>query len=260
MIPDPYADRGAYRVLQEAGDLTYYRISVDETDLSIGTRGQWRREALEAVLEARRQVLAAIGDRPRFRTSLEPLRPHGTETPLIREMLEAGLLASVGPMAAVAGAVAAFVGFRLAARSPEVVVENGGDVFLFGKKTRSVAVVAGESPLSGLLSLRVRPGDGLGLCTSSGTVGHSLSFGKADAAMVMAKSCALADAAATRLGNLVQDPEKLDAPLDEICAIPGVEGALVIMGDRLGVLGNMELEVTGKAARNPGSPPPLPGI
>ena len=83
MIPDPYADRSAYRVLQEAGDLTYYRVSVDETDLSIGTRGQWRREALEAVLEARRQVLAAIRDRPRFRTSLEPLRAHGTETPLI---------------------------------------------------------------------------------------------------------------------------------------------------------------------------------
>ena len=245
MIPDPYADRSAYRVLQEAGDLTYYRISVDETDLSIGTRGQWRREALEAVLEARRQVLAAIGDRPRFRTSLEPLRAHGTEPPLIREMLEAGSLASVGPMAAVAGAVAAFVGRRLAALSPEVVVENGGDVFLFGKKTRHVAVVAGESPLSGLLSIKVQPGDGLGVCTSSGTVGHSLSFGAADAAMVLAPSCALADAAATRLGNLVKDPLLLDGPLREICAVPGVEGALVIAGDRFGALGNIELQAIG---------------
>ena len=242
MIPDPYADRGVYRVLQEAGDLTYYRISVDETDLSVGTRGLWRREALEAVLEARRQVLAAIGDRPRFRTSLEPLRAHGTETPLIREMLEAGSLASVGPMAAVAGAVAQFVGRRLMELSPEVVVENGGDVFLFGRKSRSVAVVAGESPLSGLLSIKVQPGDGVGVCTSSGTVGHSLSFGKADAAMVLARSCALADAAATRLGNLVKDPLQLDAPLHEICAIPGVEGALVIAGDRLGVLGRLELQ------------------
>lgn len=241
MIPDPYADRSSYRALQTAGDLTYFRVSVDETDLSIGARRDLRREALAAVLEARRQVLAQIADRPRFRTSLEPLSAHGTESPLIRQMLEAGQKAQVGPMAAVAGAIAEFVGRRLAEASREVVVENGGDVFLFGRKTRSVAVVAGDSPLSGLLAVSVEPGEGLGVCTSSGTVGHSLSLGRADAAMVLAKDCALADAVATRLGNLVQDPEKLDGPLDEICAIPGIDGALVIAGDRMGIKGSIVL-------------------
>ena len=242
MIPDPYADRGSYRTLQEAGDLSYFRISVDETDLSIGAKRDLSREALAAVLEARRQVLAQIADRPRFRTSLEPLRAHGTETPLIRRMLEAGSLAGVGPMAAVAGAIAEYVGRSLAELSREVVVENGGDVFLFGVKKRSVAVVAGDSPLSGLLAVAVEPGEGCGVCTSSGTVGHSLSLGKADAAMVVAGDCALADAAATRLGNLVQDPEALDGALDEVCAIPGVEGALVIAGGRIGIKGNLELQ------------------
>ena len=242
MIPDPYRDRGSYRVLQEAGDLSYFRVSVDETDLSIGAKRDLSREALAAVLEARRQVLAQIADRPRFRTSLEPLRPHGTESPLIRQMLEAGALAGVGPMAAVAGAIAEYVGRSLSQFSREVIVENGGDVFLFGEKERSVAVAAGESPLSGLLAITVEPHEGCGVCTSSGTVGHSLSLGRADAAMVLAKNCALADAAATRLGNLVQDPEKLDGPLDEICAIPGVEGALVIAGDRIGIKGNIELQ------------------
>ena len=242
MIPDPYADRSSYRTLQEAGDLTYFRVSVDETDLSIGAKRDLRREALAAVLEARQLVLSQIADRPRFRTSLEPLRPHGTESPLIRQMLEAGALAGVGPMAAVAGAIAEYVGRSLVKHSREVIVENGGDVFLFGSRRRSVAVVAGSSPLSGLLAVSVEPGEGCGVCTSSGTVGHSLSLGKADAALVVAKDCALADAAATRLGNLVQDLEKLDAPLDEICAIPGVEGALVIAGDRIGVKGNLVLQ------------------
>ena len=242
MIPDPYADRSGYRALQEAGDLTYFRVSVDETDLSIGAKRDLSREALAAVLEARQQVLAQIGDRPRFRTSLEPLRLHGTESPLVRQMLEAGQLAQVGPMAAVAGAIAEFVGRRLAEQSREVIVENGGDVFLFGGKRRSVAVVAGDSPLSGLLAVAIEPGEGCGVCTSSGTVGHSLSLGKADAAMVVAKNCALADAAATRLGNLVQNPEELDRPLDEICAIPGVEGALVIAGDRIGIKGNIVIQ------------------
>ncbi len=248
MIQDPYADRSSYRVLQDAGDLTYFRVSVDETDLSIGARRDLSREALAAVLEARRQVTAQIADRPRFRTSLEPLRPHGTESPLIRQMLEAGSLARVGPMAAVAGAIAEYVGRSLLALSREVIVENGGDVFLFGGKRRNVAVAAGNSPLSGLLAVTVEPGDGCGVCTSSGTVGHSLSLGKADAAMVVAKDCALADAAATRLGNLVQSPGELNGPLDEICAIPGVEGALVIAGDRIGIKGNIVLQPVRRAA------------
>ena len=88
----------------------------------------------------------------------------------------------------------------------------------------------------------VVPGEGCGVCTSSGTVGHSLSLGKADAALIVARDCALADAAATRLGNLVQDPEKLDGPLDEVCAIPGVEGALIIAGDRIGIKGNLVIQ------------------
>ena len=242
MIPDPYADRGSYRVLQRAGDLCYFRVSVDETDLSIGAKRDLSREALAAVLEARRQVLEAIAARPRFRSSLEPLRSHGTETPLIRRMLEAGSLASVGPMAAVAGAIAEYVGRRLAPLSREVVVENGGDVFLFGAKARSVAVVAGDSPLSGLLAVSVTPGEGLGICTSSGTVGQSLSLGRADAAMVVAGDCALADAAATRLGNLVSGPEGLDGALDAVCAIPGVLGALAVAGDKLGIKGDIVLQ------------------
>jgi len=245
LIKDPYSDRGSYRVLQSAGDLVYFRVSVDETDLSIGARRDLSREAAAAVLEARRMVVTTIADRPRFRTSLEPLRSHGTEPPLIRQMLEAGSLAQVGPMAAVAGAIAEFVGRRLSALSGEVIVENGGDVFLFGRKRRNVAVFAGNSPLSGLLAVSVDPSEGCGVCTSSGTVGHSLSMGLADAAMVVAPNCALADAAATRLGNLVTGPEKLDEPLDEICSIPGVDGALVIVGDRIGLKGKITIQRTG---------------
>ncbi len=251
MIPDPYADRSSYRALHDAGDLSYFRVSVGETDLSIGAKRDLRREALEAVLDARSLVLAQIADRPRFKTSLEPLRPHGTESPLIRQMLEAGALAGVGPMAAVAGAIAEFVGRRLAALSREVIVENGGDVFLFGSRKRSVAVAAGDSPLSGLLALAVEPGEGCGVCTSSGTVGHSLSLGRADAAMVVARDCALADAAATRLGNLVQDPDRLDDALDQVCAIPGVEGALVIAGDRIGIKGNIVIQPVRGALNSP---------
>ena len=244
-IPDPYADRESYRTKHAAKDLTYFRVSIDETDLHIGAKRDLSREAAEAALEARRQVLEAIETRPRFRTSLEPLRSHGTETALVEGMLEAGRQASVGPMAAVAGAIAESVGRALLPLSREVIVENGGDIFLYGPRERHVAVFAGDNPLSGLLAVVVQPTEGLGVCTSSGTVGHSLSLGRADAALVIARSCALADAAATRLGNLAADADRLDAALDEICAIPGVDGALVIVGEKLGVKGQVRLETVG---------------
>lgn len=245
-LPDPYADR-RYRALHAAKDLCYFRVSVDETDLHIGARRLLEAQALEAVLAARAQVQEAIAIRPRFRASLEPLRPHGTEPPVVRAMLAAGQLAAVGPMAAVAGAIAQAVGRRLLQDSPEVIVENGGDVFLAGQKPRLVAVHAGQSPLSGLLAVAVTPGEGLGVCTSSRSVGHSLSLGRADAALVAARDCALADAAATRLGNLVTEPARLEDALAEICAIPGVTGALAILGDRIGIKGNLEIKTTGGA-------------
>lgn len=243
---DPYADRN-YRTQHAGKDLLYFRVSVEETDLHIGARRSLIPEAAQAALEARAEVKAAIADRPRFASSLEPLRIHGTETPLVRGMLEAGILASVGPMAAVAGAVAEAVGRGLLQYSSEVIVENGGDIFLCGSRQRLVAIHAGDSPLSGLLAVAVTPEKGIGVCTSSATVGHSLSLGRADAALVVAGNCALADAAATRLGNLITQPDAIEDALGEICQISGVIGAVAIAGDRIGIQGQIELKTIGGA-------------
>ncbi len=194
-------------------------------------------------MKARAEIKAAIAARPRFASSFEPIKPHGTETELVAAMLRAGEAASVGPMAAVAGAIAEYVGRALLPQSDEVIVENGGDVFLRSCRERLVAVHAGSSPLGGRLAVAVLPKDGLGICTSSGTVGHSVSFGKADAALVIAADCALADAAATCLGNRVQTAEDIEPAMDAALKIRGVSGALVIIGDRLGVKGDIELRL-----------------
>ena len=244
-IRDPYADRDSYRTKHAAKDLYYFRVTIGETDLHIGAKRNLSREAWLSATEARQRVQAVIEARPRFRSSLEPLRPHGTEPAPVDAMLRAGMLASVGPMAAVAGAIAEYVGRALLPLSREVIVENGGDIFLCGPRERHIAVYAGDSPLSGQLAVVVRPENGLGVCTSSGTVGHSLSLGRADAALVIAHDCALADAAATYLGNLASAADRLDEALDAVCAIPGVDGALVIYGDRLGVKGQVELKILG---------------
>jgi len=145
-------------------------------------------------------------------------------------------------MAAVAGAIAARVGRALLDRSPEVIVENGGDIFLHLKRPATVAVYAGRSPLSQKLGLKIAPEEGgLGVCTSSGTVGHSLSFGVADAVCVVAPDPALADACATALGNRVADAAAIPQALEWIATISQVRGALIVVGKHLGVWGRLEL-------------------
>jgi hypothetical protein len=145
-------------------------------------------------------------------------------------------------MASVAGAIAEFVGRDLTAFSEEVICENGGDIFIASSKERIVGVFAGKSPLSLKVALRIKPGDTpLGVCSSSGTVGHSLSFGKADAVCVISPSASLADAAATSIGNLIKGKGDIDKGLNYGNTIPGVKGILIIVGEAMGIWGGLEL-------------------
>ncbi|MBN2707376.1 MAG: UPF0280 family protein, partial [Deltaproteobacteria bacterium] len=162
---------------------------------------------------------------------------------LLRSMMAAAALTGVGPMAAVAGALAEAVGRDLPAASGMVVVENGGDVFLAGSRVYTLGVFAGNSPLSGRLGVRLTGSApfACGVCTSSASVGHSLSFGRADAVTIVAEDAALADAAATALANLVHGKRDLGRVVEKALAWPGVSAALAIMGDDLATGGNLEL-------------------
>jgi ApbE superfamily uncharacterized protein (UPF0280 family) len=145
-------------------------------------------------------------------------------------------------MAAVAGAVAAAVGDDLLGQCSEVVVENGGDVFIKSRERISIAIYAGDSPLSMRVGLQFEPAaDPFGVCTSSGTVGHSRSLGAADAVCVVASCCALADAAATAIGNCVQTAGDIPAGIDFGRAIGGLDGIVIIVGERMGVWGKLQV-------------------
>jgi hypothetical protein len=176
-------------------------------------------------------------------TALEPF-PVGADAPAIAKvMAEAAKKVNVGPMAAVAGAFAEFVGKELTRYSAEVIVENGGDIYIKTAKARLVGIYAGEdSPLTGRVAIKIEPQDTpLGVCTSSGTVGHSLSFGKSDAVVVLSPSAALADAAATAIGNLVKTETDVQAALDYARTIKGVVGTAVLINDKMGVWGKINL-------------------
>ncbi len=241
-----YVDR-VYRDYQGRQDLKSFRVSLKETDLYISVANQSyspdvEKKAEKLVLSLRYDLESYISMDPDFRTTLQP-HALAAGAPLIaRTMAEAAGTAGVGPMAAVAGAFAEFIGRELLKISPEVIVENGGDIFIASGQKRLVAVFAGTSLFSNRIAVEIPPEKmPLGICASSGTVGPSLSFGRADASVIIAKSAALADAAATAAGNVVQGPEDVKKGIELAKKLKGVLGAVMIKDDKLAVWGDFKL-------------------
>jgi hypothetical protein len=219
-----------------------YTVKISETDLYVLTDSDLRETAYRIALGYRAQIEEYIRYHPEFKTSLIPIPFDNLAPDIIKDMLEAAKTAAVGPMASVAGAIAEHVGRDLKAYSSNVIVENGGDIYLKIKDDISIGIFAGDSPLSGRIALRVAAADTpLGVCTSSGTVGHSLSFGIADAVCIKSQSATLADAAATSVANLIRKKSDVKKGLDRAMAIKGVLGVLIVTGDTLAIQGSMEL-------------------
>ncbi len=234
-----------YRHQIKDKDLISFNVVVKETDLYIRASTNLKRKAVKLVLKYRNILEKYIEHYPPFLTSLEPIFIGGDAPNIVKEMAEATEKVGVGPMASVAGAIAEFVGNELLAFSPEIIVENGGDIFLKSLRKRTIGIYAGKSSLSGKIGLEVSEGDTpLGICTSSGTVGYSLSYGKADAAIVLSKSAILADAAATAMGNLIAQPDDISKGIEFAKGIDGLRGVVIIKGDNMGLWGEVKISRT----------------
>ena len=196
----------------------------------------------EAIFEAREVVERFIASDPLFRDTLEPYDEPDDAPPMIKRMCDAGRAAGVGPMAAVAGAIAEFSVQAMQAKGADhAVVDNGGDIALLLAEEANVGIYTLNPKFRGL-GLRCLPsGSIFGICTSSGLIGPSISFGRAEEAMVISRNVTLADACATKLGNLIvsDDQAVIQGALDTVTSIVGVEGALVIVGDSIGVKGDL---------------------
>jgi ApbE superfamily uncharacterized protein (UPF0280 family) len=231
-----------YRHWIEGKDLISFSVTVKETDLLVRAKANLQRKTRRLVLKYRRQLEKYIERNPAFLTSLEPVPVPALAPGIVQEMIGAARKVGVGPMAAVAGAIAEFVGRELLEFSPEIIVENGGDIYLKILAKRTIGIFAGASPLTGRIGLEISPQDApLGICTSSGTVGPSLSFGKADAVVVLSASASLADAAATAIGNRVNQASDINSAVEFGKSIGGLKGVLIILEDSVGVWGEVKL-------------------
>ncbi|HRW82762.1 MAG TPA: UPF0280 family protein [Methanothrix sp.] len=222
-------------------DLIRERFRLKETIVTITAQDEGHVDAAKEEIAKRRAHLEEfIRADPFFLVTLEPYdRPIDAAPLIVREMVRAGAAVGIGPMSSVAGTIARFaLGAMIEAGATHAIVDNGGDVALVSDRPVLMGIYAGTSPLKNLaLSIppRAKP---LGICTSSGTVGPSISFGSADAAVVVSDDVPLADAAATALGNAVG----LASPLADsfgAVAVPGVAGALVIRGEEMALWGEL---------------------
>ena len=230
-----------YRILTTSHTLPcIFRVCVEQTDLLILARQDIRIEAFKAVQRVRGQLQAWIASHPEFLSSLVPLPVDLKAPAIIQDMLRAGARTGVGPMAAVAGAVARHVGEALLPLSPELVIENGGDIFMRCSTPQTFGILA-ESSEAALVAIRVEeghPGSGMGVCTSSGRLGHSLSLGKADAVTVLAEDPCFADALVTALANEVQGQADINRVL-QMGMERGATGVVVIVDNNIGAAGKI---------------------
>lgn len=202
-------------------------------------------EPLEAVTKEiirQRAILEAyIRRHPDFQLSLEPVEVNADAPEVARRMARAAGTVGVGPMAAVAGAMAQLaVEAALEAGAEEAIVDNGGDIFLRTVDPVIIRLYPGESERVGRLAFSLQGCDTpVSVCSSSGKMGHSLSLGRCDLATVVAKDAALADAAATLAANLVMVVGDVAPALDRIVSIAGVSGVMIVKDGHTGLAGKL---------------------
>jgi len=238
---EEYVER-FYRGWTGTKDLVPFEVKVRESDLLILAERRLEQEALSALLATRAAIERYIERDPVFAATHAPHAVDADAPDVVKEMANAAAKWNVGPMAAVAGAVAERVGRALATHSSAVIVENGGDVFALASRPVRFALFAGNnSPFSGDLVFEVDAGHGVGVCSSSGTVGPSFSYGLADAVTTIAGSGAEADAAATAVANRVLEESDVDRAIEDAEYRSRLIGLVVAKGSRLGVWGGLKL-------------------
>jgi ApbE superfamily uncharacterized protein (UPF0280 family) len=233
-----------------ASELEQHLLVIGETDLAISLpRDIWDEKLSKGlrdrVIEQRHQLQSFIIEYPDFAASHQPVKLPVFAPRAAQKMAEATARAGVGPMAAVAGFFAELAGryIRENSLAREIIVENGGDIFIDSQKERFIGIYGGEKNIfTAKIAVKLLPEQfPCGVCTSSGTIGQSFSYGKADVAMIVAGDTALADAVATATANRVKTKSDVAAACEFAMSISGIIATLVICKDQMAASGKLEL-------------------
>jgi ApbE superfamily uncharacterized protein (UPF0280 family) len=231
-----------YRKRIKVEDLVSFNVRTKETDLLVSSDRDLYKDTIDLVFDYRYQIENYIKSHPEFLTTLQPYPDDPYAPSIIKDMIASTRDIGVGPMASVAGAIAQYVGLGLLGTAEQVIVENGGDIFLKVNRPATVSILAGDSPLSGRIGISIATAlMPLGVCSSSGRVGHSLSMGYTDVITILSPSAVRADGAATALGNRIRTKTDLEKLAGWAADIEGILGGIVIMGDNMVTWGKVEI-------------------
>ena len=198
-----------------------------------------RDAAFDAMMEARYSVESKISEDPFFGITYDPYPASPGDDELVRRMCDASAVAGVVPMAGVAGAVAVHIAERLVEMgSTYAVVENGGDIAFYSPEPRLVGIFA-DHPVFRDLAFSVSSDRIIGICSSSRTVGPSVSFGTSSISTVFSDDVILADCCATALGNLVRDEASIQGAVEDIGSRTGVRGCIACCDDKVAMFGDI---------------------
>ena len=225
-------------------------FEIQETAVTIISKKEYVKTAKDAIFEAREIIERKITEDPFFQTTYDPYPVRPDDHLLIQRMCKASASTNVGPMASVAGAVAVYAAERMQEQGcKHAVIDNGGDIALLTDKDVTIGLYTGDNELKDVALLIPGTKRIKGVCSSSGKIGPSVSFGQSDISTVFSDDVILADAAATRLGNLVSD-HGLEEALEIVGSIDGIEGCLVYHDGKLAMFGNVPELVQQKMQEN----------
>jgi uncharacterized protein len=236
-----YKDR-FYREWIKRNDLEKFSVSIKDSDLFILCDKDLKGNALNKLTFLRGELENYIGRYEIFSSILKPYTCSHSAPEIVKLMCSASATYDVGPMASVAGAFSEFVGRELLKYSSTVIVENGGDIFARSEKLVRFALYAGEdSPFSNNIIFELDAKDGIGVCTSSASVGPSFSFGKADAVVAVADNTAMADAAATAIANKIKCPDDIDKVISTEKEKGNLKALIACCGEKIGFWGDINI-------------------
>lgn len=197
--------------------------------------------AEKEIIKQRNIIEEYIKENPEFKVTLKPFIVKENAPEIIKNMAEAAKKAQVGPMAAIAGAIAQYgLISMIKAGAEHAIIDNGGDIAMYINEPVTVGIFTGPAKIKDIGLIILPENRIIGICTSSGTVGHSLSFGKADAAIVISNDTILSDAFATRLCNSVQNnnAEEISQTMQKLL-IDELKGMITIIDDIMVLCGDI---------------------
>lgn len=226
-----------------------YQLRYRESIITLVCDGGLLEPAYDTLFEARESIERKIETDPFFGITYDPYPPSDSDVPLIRRMCEASVLSGVGPMAGVAGAVAVSIAERLMGLgSSKVIVENGGDIAIYSPEPSAIGIFA-DHPTFRNMAFMVSCDHITGICSSSRTVGPSVSLGNSSISTVFSDDVILADCCATALGNLVTDTDALGPAVERISSVDNVSGCMACCGGSVAMLGEIPEMVPADCSR-----------